>query len=359
MKVWISICLMWLMVRVVSARPLGPESGNIIWSDETPSHAVQKLSVTIGDVEFSAIGHALKDLEFQAPRRNEAEQDRIQEIIAIHDSLEHLIARPMLSQGNSLGLSVPRPNFEFNSLEKRLYEVLAVRYLYPEVRLIHALSQILAQKLGRDGFLIGREERLELQKDCFAQNQFSEECLYENGFKPLILNAVESVNNEHEASLKPEGIYQQVLGLLEKGGQQSVVYWDAFAADAAGVYAEKQSIGDLLVSCVSYPRRFFAWQLVGPGRCDEAIKERLAKEGVKSKVLVSEILNRIMNPFSELQMALVSLSEEILNRGVLCFSDACVERKIDERISQWSYASELSASEKKALVKALAMWWLE
>lgn len=353
------------MMRVASARPIGPESGNIIWSDNKVTTAsldsgLQNVSAT--NIQFSLVKEALRTVEFRAPQRDEREEKKVIKMMATHDSLEHFMTRPLLSQGSLLGLTIPMPfsHVKMSPLEKRLYEVLAVRYLYPEVRFIHALSQRMANKMASDGFLISRQRRVSAQEVCFEAKNYTEKCLYENALRPVIKEIVEEVNREYEGDLSSGAIYEQTLALIEKGGASSVVYWEAYSIEAAESYEMSKSLGELLISCVNYPRRFFSWQLIGIGRCDRAIKDELVQSGVRSEVVIDTIVkNVVMNSFSPLQKALVSLSEDILNRGVFCFSDDCIERKVLSRVNEWSFASELSSEERKRLSKAIATWWVE
>ncbi len=354
---------MWLMVRVVLARPLGPEAGNVMFSDGALSTMSAKIqSLADEAIHFSEVQGALAKLEYRPTRGDENEQKRFIELMARHDSLEHFITRPMLSRGNLLGLSVPSPRTfkrEFNSLEERLYEVLAIRYLYPEVRLIHGLSQRLANKLGRDSYILNRSQRLSAQKSCFSQDNYSEKCLYENGLKPVILAAVAAMNEEHDAKISGKAVYEEVLALIEKGGDESVVYKSAFVTDAANDYIEKVRLPETLMTCVNYPRSFFTWQLVSAGRCDVALEEELEQKGIQSEKVRAKIIRNLTNGFSPLQLALVSLSEEVLNRGVFCMSDSCVVRKLRDRLNEWSSSHHFNSRELDELSEVLATWWQE
>lgn len=353
------------MMRVASARPIGPESGNIIWGSSTQVLTNSQSGIhpaKAANIQFTVVQEALKSIEFKVPERDINEQNKVVKFMGAHDSLEHFMTRPLLSQGSLLGLTIPRPldHLKMSPLDMRLYEVLAVRYLYPEVRFIHAISQKMASKMASDGFLISRNERLLSQEECFADKNFTESCLYEKALKPVVSQIIEEVNTEHESDLVADVIYEQTLALIEKGGSNSVVYWEAYAIEAAESYEKTKTLGEMLLTCVNYPRRFFSWQLIGIGRCDRALKDELAQKGIRSEKIVSAVINNVvMNRFSPLQKALVSLSEDVLDRGIFCFSEECVEKKIRKRLDEWSMAGELTSEEKLKLTKALSIWWVD
>ena len=344
MKVWISLCLIWLAVRVVSAQ--------------------EPISREHGPYDFSRIDLALEYVERVSTNNDEEEHVKVLSLIDKFSSLEELMRGSLIisfrPQG-ALKWSLPAPEVNLSNKDRLVFQALATRYLYPEVRLVEALSVAIDNRVQEIGFLIGRQERKAAQKLCLEQKTMTEDCVLTEALKDVAKELSETVANEHDSQLPAEQLAQALKQLIEKSQSQSAFYREAFYGDTAKLFFDRVSAKSLVKVCLDYPQNFFAWELIGKKRCGKAIESHL-KKGVPFKVdaAVGElIVKELSNPFSEFQMMMVSLSEEVLNRGVFCYKSSCVERKLIERLNEWSFGSRFNGLEKTQMAVTLSKYWLE
>lgn len=345
MKVWISLCLVWLMVRVVSAgEPMRQEAG---------------------PYDFTRIDLALKTIPVISITDESEEHDRVFALLDKFSSLEELMRGSLALIWNSslgdLGWSLPRPEITLSTKDRFVFNAIATRYLYPEVRLVEALSGLVSDRVERNGFLISRSEREAAQEQCQQQKDYTIKCVLKISVKAVAEEFSADLNKDYGSSLPAIKLERKLRQLIARGGSQSALYRDAFVADTTRNLVKLNRPFDLMMSCFDNVKGFFNWQIVGKRLCGPVIEEKYqsASDLVVDPEVAQVIINDIFNPFSRFQIYMVSLSEEVLNRGVFCRTQSCKERKLHERLDEWSYAGSFSKEQKRQLAKTMASKWLE
>lgn len=350
MKVWISLCLVWLMVRVVSAGELAQQEH--------------------GPYDFSKIQQALNKIQLVSISDDQREHQRVFGLLKTFSSLEELMRGSLtLSWGSPLGRlgwSLPPTQISLGPKDESVFKALAIRYLYPEVRLVEALSEGLMQRVQKHGFVISRQQRVVAQNECLIQSDYTLDCVLNLSLKPVAAQLSEMVSQELGSTLPPQQLATELKSLIEQGGAQSALYVDAFVTSQSQQFLKSISTHELMMACLDGSESFFAWQIIGKRFCGTLFDERVFsnRESSVNKITIDPevaqvVKDDLFNPFSELQILMVSLSEEVLNRGVLCRTASCKQRKVFGRLQEWTYKGRFTTKQKRDLAKAITKNWLE
>lgn len=344
MKIWIGICLMWLMVRVVSAVPT---------SSAFPASDLQ--SVDQGLKLFSSVRLALSDIPTRQITGDARESRSVLSIIKSYGSFEEIIRGPIPKDT----LIIPEPLIPLTGLEQEVYRVLAVQYLYPEYRLVFEIGRLIHERVRKNGWFIDQVERAKAQDYCFKRKNLSQSCLLEQAFNPAIEAIIDSVNELYNAGLESKMVRKEIVNLINRKGADSVYFREGFIADGAHYYQAKYNTGFHISLCLTYPKRFYAWELVGRARCEGAFKSHFEEKFSMDKSIQIRVLKHLFDPYSYFQLSMVSLSEEVLDRGVLCYNRSCVNRKITERMNEWTYRDLLDSAELRRVIHKISELWRE
>ena len=316
--------------------------------------------------DFAKIDRALKALTHIETENDHREHQKVLQLLDKFSSLEELMRGSLtvkFSPLRNLGWSLPAPEVNLEGKDKLVFEAIATRYLYPEVRLVEAISEAINDKVNNYGFVVSKSQRKAAQEICRSQKDLTESCLLKHAIELVSKDISEQVALDYQSEIPAPMLSEALLHLIDKGGATSVYYRDAFYGEVSSDFLKTKSTFSLIEVCLTVGESFFAWELVGEKHCSKALEKYLSDEaqvGVKLDSQVqAKVIKEFFNPFSEFQILMVSLSEDILNRGVLCYSQSCKRRKVLERLSEWSYANRFSNSQKRRLATLISKNWLE
>jgi hypothetical protein len=335
---------MWLMVRVVSAVPMT----NQLTTDSA-------ITIDRGLGLFSGLKTALEGIPMRVISGDRQENLKVLSILKSYDSFEEFLRGPI----PKTVFNIPRSKVPLNKFEYQVYRVLAVQYLHPEYRLVFELSHLVNEQVAAGGWFISHFERGKAQDHCFKKNDFSEDCLLNIAFTPVIKEFVEKVNLKYASQLDLEDVTKEVLRLTKKKKSNSLYYREGFIADGAHFYQNKFSSGFHISLCISHPVSFRTWELIGSNRCEKVFKKHFEEQLIMDEAVQSRVLKYLFDPYSYYQLAMVSLTEDVLNRGLICYSNDCVRRKISERIEEWNYRSLLNNAQRRRIIYKISILWLE
>ncbi len=342
MKIWIGICLLWLMGRVALAT-------DVTFTQEVESH-----------VAFDSISRAAQAVEGLVASHENSEKDQTKNILKALNSYRSTGEFLRAPLSDKL-LPVPAPKVSLNRFEKSVYKVLAQRTLYPYVRVIYDLSGELKQRLINQTYLLSREERIAHQKSCFIKFDYSKECIVRSSLEEDILSSLHSSLRAHQIKAQASKLLKAVISILSQEGSSTTFHNANFLADASMNWIKGHSGGELLAKCLSEGGDFSLELIAKGSHCKKVFEKKLFNDGKKKKMdqaLVKRIERSLFGPYSEFTKLKNSLLEEALPYSPLCFGGSrytsCRFRKFKEHLrDEWSDFSELTTMEQSEIVKAL------
>lgn len=343
MKVWIGFCLVWLMVRVASA--------------QTMTMSVIPTEGSLGVFGYSKVQLALQPVSKIDPASidEEALGEKVVGLLKSYPTFEAFLRGPVRAEN----LGVPRPILPLSPRERVVYNILAQKRLYPEVRTLSEVIEVFRDEIENQDYLLSLKERGEAQKKCFARSDYSFECTLTAGLEDKVSELVSlglKGNTQHRGK---EAISRALMNLILSKESPTVTSKEAFLSDSAHHWLNKRTVGDYLLLCIDHPKTFKTYELMGRTRCQEALGSLLEKEGVEEEAK-RDVFSALFNPYGVFKLMLDSLSETVMKRNIYCFSDSdqvCRRRKIAKRIEDWPYQGELSSRQIDRLVKAIALYW--
>lgn len=347
MKVWISLCLIWLMVRVVNAA--SPVTTTPIDDNHLGVFGYSKVQLSISALEKVDINQVPGDVL----------GEKVSLLISQYPTFESFLRGPLRFQN----LTIPEPKVSLTPKERRVYEVLAQATLYPETKALSEIIEAFRTKVESDGHIINLSERAPLQRECFKVGDYSLRCLYERAVEPKVQQLVgQSLGGEfspHNQAI--DIVSKEILKLILKRSSFLVMNHDSVMADSSHHWVARQSQVKLLLKCIQYPESFYVHELISQTRCRKALEEHLVKSSLEKKAQ-SEIIEILFNPYGPFKRLVMSLSEELLNKGVLCFSTdsySCKYKRLNKRFDDWSQRGLFNSRERLLLIQGLSKNWIE
>ena len=278
----------------------------------------------------------------------------LKEIISTYLSIDSFLRSPLPEEI----LPVPKPRLKLNAVEREIYEVLARKELYPEIvtlsRLIEELSGYRADK----GLFVSLRERDEAQRLCFEESQLRAACVIQKTLKDDFNLILERVGLSEKES---EDVSEQLFSLIIKSPSPSVMNYESFHSDAALFFLSQYDQIELIQVCLDYNKKFTHWDLINDSHCREAFEETLDREGVYSVGVRHAVMAQLFNPYSRFKKMMNSLSEDVLDRGILCFGEedySCKRKKLIDRLEDWPYSNLFFGKARQQLITSLAKNWI-
>lgn len=349
MKVWIGICLLWLMARVASASP-------IMTTSVAPSQE------DLGVFGYSKVQMSLSHIRPVKLSQMDGDQlnAKVEKLISSYSTFEGLLRGPFADSN----LEVPRPALRLNSKEIEVYNVLAQEKLYPEMRVVSAIIKSLKREILERGSLLPLKERALIQTECFSKNNYSFSCLLAKGVTPKVESILrEGISKEITSALDISRATDALLEIIEEQSEESeslvVARKDAFTADAAHHWMNRHSVKSLLLKCISFPEPFTTQQLVGQSRCQKAFQEDFSKSQLEGDT-IHDIVSMLMNPYGVFKLMVDSLGESALKFRIVCLTSdvySCKWKRFDSRLEDWPYMNQFTLQEKRVLIRSLIRNW--
>jgi hypothetical protein len=284
--------------------------------------------------------------------------EKVKELLGTYSTFESFLRGPVRAGA----LSVPRPVIPLTAKERRVYDVLAQKRMYPEVKVLSEIIEMFREEVKSQDYLLSLKERGSAQKECFAQGDYSYECTLKVGLEDKVTHLITTVifkgSQDHQGL---DSIKDGIMSLILKKVSPTVASKEAFLSDSAHHWLSRRTLGEYLVSCVTLPKSFQTYELIGSSRCRESIGNLIEEEGLEPEAK-RDVFSTLFNPYGVFKLMLASLSETVLDKGIFCFSDndqTCRRRKVRKRLEEWPYLKELTERQRETLIRSISLYWLE
>lgn len=341
MKIWIGLCITWLMVRVVSAQS-APLNNGLQQKDFDSlnygrvQRAVEYISIsTIGDEKSLLLGKVVR-------------------LINSYDSFAQFLRGTPFSNE----LIVPKPTVTMSPRELKLYNSMARKRLYPEVRVVDSLRKsFIRLKKRKKDFLLKGSEIKKAQDECFEEKDYTYNCTLKKGLEESIYKIVSDTLKDEFNQEDYRKISKTFENVIIRNSGATVINSHAFERDVINHWTDNNSIGQLIVECITLSDSFSSYLGSLEKQCKNFLEVEINNERMDENLKV-KIYNDIELSFV---YGIQTFHEEVLEKKLgWCFSRKkyrCKRNRISSRLEEWPHYDEISPNDINKLVNYLMENW--